>query len=201
MLKKELAKLLDISPAMVSRLSKQGMPVDTLERAQRWRKRHLEPGRVKGSRFDPNAASCEIKAEAPTVSLLLVARQAITTNAALANAADADFDAVELLEPIRVMLRQLPANAAPRMSLRVWLALVDWVLSEKSTLRHATDLESLLDPHEFAARVATLPDGREWLTLACDREEFSVFGLPEYDESEPADCLAGTHHIGDEGGN
>ena len=51
MQQKELASLLDISPAMVSRLAKQGMPTDTLERATRWRKRHLEPGRVKGSKM------------------------------------------------------------------------------------------------------------------------------------------------------
>lgn len=50
----ELAKLLDISPAMVSKLKKQGMPTDDLDRAKRWRKRHLEPGRIKGSRFDPH---------------------------------------------------------------------------------------------------------------------------------------------------
>ena len=47
MQQKELAILLDISPAMVSRLAKRGMPTDTLERAERWRRRHLEPGRVK----------------------------------------------------------------------------------------------------------------------------------------------------------
>lgn len=43
----ELAELLGISPTMVSKLKKRGMPTDSLERAQRWRKRHLEPGRVK----------------------------------------------------------------------------------------------------------------------------------------------------------
>jgi hypothetical protein len=59
---KELAALLDISPAMVSRLKKQGMPTDTLERAQRWRKRHLEPGRIKGSRFGPNRTACPARA-------------------------------------------------------------------------------------------------------------------------------------------
>lgn len=55
MLKKELAKALGISPAMVTKLAARGMPCDTVERAQRWRKRHLEPGRVKGVRFDPTA--------------------------------------------------------------------------------------------------------------------------------------------------
>ena len=52
MQQKELATLLNISPAMVSRLAKRGMPTDTLERAERWRRRHLEPGRVKGARID-----------------------------------------------------------------------------------------------------------------------------------------------------
>ena len=52
MQQKELATLLNISPAMVSRLAKRGMPTDTLERAERWRRRHLEPGRVKGARLD-----------------------------------------------------------------------------------------------------------------------------------------------------
>ena len=51
MQQKELATLLDISPAMVSRLAKRGMPTDTLERAERWRRRHLAPGRGKGARL------------------------------------------------------------------------------------------------------------------------------------------------------
>lgn len=53
MTKKELAELLGISGAMVSRLAKRGMPVDSVERAKRWRRRHLEPGRLKGTRHDP----------------------------------------------------------------------------------------------------------------------------------------------------
>lgn len=54
MLKKELAKALGISPAMVTKLARRGMPVDDVDRAKKWRKRHLEPGRIKGSRYDPN---------------------------------------------------------------------------------------------------------------------------------------------------
>uniref|UniRef100_UPI0035B1637B hypothetical protein n=1 Tax=Hylemonella sp. TaxID=2066020 RepID=UPI0035B1637B len=52
MLKKELAEALGISAAMVSKLAKRGMPTDSVERAQRWRRRHLEPGRVKGVRYE-----------------------------------------------------------------------------------------------------------------------------------------------------
>lgn len=55
MLQKELAEALDISPTMVSKLVKRGMPTDTVERAVRWRKRHLEPGRVKA--YKPAAAA------------------------------------------------------------------------------------------------------------------------------------------------
>lgn len=38
---------------MVSRLAKRGMPVDCVDRAKRWRRRHIETGRMKGVRFDP----------------------------------------------------------------------------------------------------------------------------------------------------
>jgi len=54
MTKKDLALALGISASMVSRLIKRGMPVD-VERAKRWRRRHIEPGRMKGVRHDPNA--------------------------------------------------------------------------------------------------------------------------------------------------
>lgn len=43
----DLARELGISTSMVSRLAKRGMPTDSVERAARWRRRHLEPGRIK----------------------------------------------------------------------------------------------------------------------------------------------------------
>lgn len=55
MKKKDLAHALGISASMVSRLSRRGMPTDCVERAKRWRKRHIEPGRIKGVRFDASA--------------------------------------------------------------------------------------------------------------------------------------------------
>ncbi len=66
MLQKELATALDISPAMVSKLAKRGMPTDTLERAQRWRKRHLEPGRLKARPLDAVAHATPSPGEAET---------------------------------------------------------------------------------------------------------------------------------------
>lgn len=47
---RELAAALGISEQMVSRLRKRGMPTDSIERAERWRRRHLEWARMKQNR-------------------------------------------------------------------------------------------------------------------------------------------------------
>lgn len=52
MTREELATALDISRGALSKLEKRGMPIDSVERARRWRKRHLQPGRMKGVRRD-----------------------------------------------------------------------------------------------------------------------------------------------------
>jgi hypothetical protein len=124
----ELAKLLDISTAMVSRLAKRGMPTDTLERAQRWRKRHLEPGRVKGSRFDPTQttrpaapAPSPDAAAVPGVSVADVEAAGVELDNALA-AGDQAWAEV-MTEQVRDLLRQLPDDANPALSIRVWDAL------------------------------------------------------------------------------
>jgi phage terminase Nu1 subunit (DNA packaging protein) len=58
--RKELAVKLGISASMVTRLARRGMPTDSVDRAQRWRKRHLEPGRMKGARVDTLAATGDV---------------------------------------------------------------------------------------------------------------------------------------------
>lgn len=52
MTRKELAEALGISVVMVGKLHKRGMPIDDVEKAIRWRRRHLEPTRMKGIRSD-----------------------------------------------------------------------------------------------------------------------------------------------------
>lgn len=52
MKKKDLAYALGISAPMVSKLSAKGMPTSSLEAAMSWRRRNLEPGRIKGVRVD-----------------------------------------------------------------------------------------------------------------------------------------------------
>ena len=51
MLQKDLAAALGISGAMVSRLVRRGMPTKSLEAAQRWRRRHLNPAHVVANRW------------------------------------------------------------------------------------------------------------------------------------------------------
>lgn len=47
-----LAELLGISKGAASIQAGRGMPMHSLEAAQAWRKAHLDPARVKGTRFD-----------------------------------------------------------------------------------------------------------------------------------------------------
>jgi len=131
MTKKELAAMLGVSPSMVSRLARRGMPVDTLERAQRWRKRHLEPGRVKGSRFDPNAPDAPQAAPAPRAPTAADAK----LGALLAEISEAGAELEKALSGddrewagamkgvVRALLRMLPAGAWPGLTAPVWLAL------------------------------------------------------------------------------
>jgi len=216
----ELASLLDISTAMVSRLVKRGMPTDTLERAERWRKRHLEPGRVKGSRagtvkkkphqhtHPASPAPCASVQPAPTPAPQHVEAQGVNQagnmsqdrNKAAALAGPTSLAVVELwshatrhaqtsgaahvgemVEELRALLRRLPPDVNPRMALGVWLALTDYATPTDAELRQATDLDTLLDPREFTARLSL--GGTEfcvvWLDLvACDSEGCALNGWP-----------------------
>lgn len=126
MLKKELAQLLGVSESMVSRHSKQGMPTDSVERAQRWRKRHLEPGRVKGIRYDSNAKPAE---KAATRSDL---GQCVALLDEALKAGPVPHDSPILLNT-RHALRTLPdwraAAESSEMPVRVWVRLIAAVSS------------------------------------------------------------------------
>lgn len=54
---KQLAAALGLSPSMVSKLAGRGMPVDSVERAQRWRKAKLPFARMKGNRAGTASAA------------------------------------------------------------------------------------------------------------------------------------------------
>lgn len=132
MLQKDLAKILDISPAMVSKLKKLGMPTDDPVRAQRWRKRHLEPGRIKGSRFDPTqkaqppapmAATLAPVADSGLVTELLAEIEAAGTELDRALSEGDDEWVAVMMQQVRDLLRMLPDGAWPNMTLPVWQVL------------------------------------------------------------------------------
>lgn len=202
MQQKELAKLLGISPAMVSRLKKQNMPTDSLERAQRWRKRHLEPGRIKGSRFDPMqqaqppapmpstpaqaaaAGPADLLAEVETAGDEL--DKALTEN-------DSEWAAV-MVQQARELMRKLPDNAQPRLSLRSWLALVDWFIHPACDILQAPDKATLLNPVQFGMRWHGWPAyplmNEHTLDAACDWRDISVKGWPQYPDDDKLDAAA-----------
>lgn len=190
MMKKELAELLGISGSMVSKLAKRGMPVDSLERAQRWRKRHLEPGRVKGMRYDPDEKTRPPAPARPAVAAkfgggpgvaTLDAVRAVAAAVSSALAEGKQDQAATMFAPLRDLLRTLPGDALPRMPLRVWLALVKYSLHEDAEVRNSPDVCDVLNPEEFAQRVKNdgVKMGPVWLDFACDWSGYSVNGWPE----------------------
>lgn len=197
LLRKDLATELGISGAMVSKLAKRGMPTDSLERAQRWRKRHLEPGRVKGVRFDPNYTPPPAPAPAAPPPVNPAPPTHAETEQKLTRAAEIAakcvgialrVDGLTLIPPLiaelRDGLRELPPGAEPGVPLRVWIALVDWMLRADSEVRSHPDQDQLLTPDQFAALAAQAgdADGLEWLHAACDWNDSSL--LVELDEED-----------------
>ena len=178
---KELAQALGISPGMVSRLAKRGMPTDSLQRAQRWRKRHLEPGRVKGSRFDPAAASAvQTPAPAPALSPIENLVRLAAKMQALAQAANAELievgGCVELvdLEPLRCAMRAWPTEAistAPALPLRVWLALNEFCLLRRSPLWQYPNRDEPMGVARLAQVAGIASNGTSFFVSACDDPE------------------------------
>ncbi len=109
MTRTELAALLGVSPSMVSRLAKRGMPTDDVERARRWRRRHLEPARVKGVRADTreDTAASAGGATADHLAVQLVRRLADL----------AERDPAQWSEDFRVALAAVPLHRRPDLML------------------------------------------------------------------------------------
>lgn len=192
----ELARALGVTPGMVTRYAQRGMPVDTLERAQRWRRRHLELGRMKENRFDPIApvAPPVVLVEpiptvsngpslAQTVANFRYSLELVALGVAVAIIEQhATCDAH--IEHLRELLRGLPDGQNPRLPLCVWVALTEYTLADQSPARYSTDERELLDPDEFSERVGTAVNlgGHQWLEVARDWHGYAVNGYPEEDD-------------------
>lgn len=130
---KDLAEALDISPSMVSQLKKRGMPVDSVDAAERWRRRHLTFARTKGNRAGterPAQAEGAIGKSVPCgrVSDTLVDR---ATAAALARVRalgllGKDALAGDTFEVLRPMLQHAMAAVPPAAREHVQLPLEVW---------------------------------------------------------------------------
>ena len=184
MQQKELAALLDISPAMVSRLAKRGMPTDTLERAERWRRRHLEPGRVKGKRHAPGQPTAPTPAKPASspepvayVSDADVEAVADLVNGALARG-NHDAAAARIVQ-LRGLLAQTGPDARPRLTVRVWLALLIYILHEDAPIRSAPDMGALLTPGECGALSPWPWPASMVIFQACDFDGHSIHGWPD----------------------
>ncbi|MDP1637605.1 MAG: hypothetical protein Q8L62_05930 [Candidatus Nitrotoga sp.] len=190
MQQKELAALLGVSPAIVSRHVKKGMPTDTLERAKKWRKRHLEPSRIKGTRFtpnptsDPHASKTSQPSVAPCVSMADLEALGDLIDGALIRG-NQDMAAIRITQ-LRGLLRQSQDDVRLRLSLRVWLALVDYMLHEEAEVRSAPDVEALLTPVEFGARACPEFPWPVNVVLfdACDWDDNAIYGYPECPDDE-----------------
>ena len=193
MQQKELATLLDISPAMVSRLAKRGMPVDTLERAERWRRRHLEPGRVKGARIDQPASPKPEPPAAPPRPAAYVSDAQIEVAGDLADGAlrrGDQFAADARIVQLRELLPHSAPGASPRMTVRVWLALLVYLLHEDAAIRNAPDMGALVTPEQVGTQF--FPPGNAWpahtvIYEACDFDGNSVFGWPDGEGDDDPD--------------
>lgn len=152
--RKDLALALGISASMVSRLAKRGMPTDNVERAQRWRKRHLEPGRRKDVRMPPGGQPAATALPGEHQPSDLIAAAAGTPDAAAGDheddaAADATAGAGERQQddPRYMESRSSREEAAAR---REWLKLKE----EEGELVRIDQVRAAL-----AARLAPVREG------------------------------------------
>lgn len=181
MLKKELARLLDISPAMVTKLEKRGMPTDTLERAQRWRKRHLEPGRIKGVRFDPSRPATQpahIQAESVERPVQLHGQIRQYGNAIMTTLRHGGLEEIRALSIMETRIRDdlrsgiEPHGSTVRLPLVVWAALVEGrtngVLPDDLPEALRLDGHALLNASDFSEAVRPWADQtpEQWLRIA-----------------------------------
>lgn len=139
----DLAKALGLAPSAVTKLKKQGMPIDSVQSAMEWRRRNV--------RFDmrtkqPPAPSVDAAAQRVT-ALSLLALQALECG---------EFQVVET--ELRAALQALPLDADVSMPLEVWDGLTGHIFEKVASSPNYEGAE--LDDREAAAM------GKFWLGIA-----------------------------------
>ena len=99
------------------------------------------------------------------------------------------------IQQVRDLLRLTPDDAQPRLSLRVWVALCDYVLMLDGVLERATNPAELLTPIQFCGRwrpgQPTYPlQNHHTLSHACDWNDHAINGWPTYPDDDKLDAMA-----------
>jgi hypothetical protein len=147
-----IARDLGISPGMVSRLKRQGMPVHALEAARAWRAANLDLSRM---RPDPSVQAANAS------ELLLLAREALRVGR------------FELVAPdLRAAMRAVPLTHRHTLSMGfdLWEALVG--PDALKTIRKLTDPTATGEESDDGADVGDAPAEEFVYALACGEVRF-----------------------------
>lgn len=110
-----LAELLGIAKSSVTEQAARGMPTDSLEAAQAWRRRNIDPARMKGNRLDAYYQSPR-RASPPPLDWFALAANSLEL-AALALEAGQSIEA--LIPNLRAALRNVPEHERAALPLPV----------------------------------------------------------------------------------
>ncbi len=178
---KELAAGLGISGAMVSRLLRRGMPDDSIDRAMRWRKRHLQTGRMKGVKRGTERTPAQGAPAGPTP----------VAPTAPASDLDAERDLFLDEDPEDAPIRQFKEARDRKEHYQAELARLEFerqcgtlmqasevmrVIADAATTLRA-NLEAL--PAKMAHRIASLPDEAAIEAALADEIEQALQGLAD----------------------
>ena len=144
---------------------------------------------MKGVRFDPG------RAKAPPPAKPARPPEARASDSDLEAAADLldgalvrgnDAAAADRTMQLRDLLSQAAPDASPRLTVRVWLALLDYMLHPEAEIRATTDRGRMENPEECGALVC--PD-HPWsadmvLVESIDYDNHSTLGWPDDDGTE-----------------
>ncbi len=185
---KELAEALGITPSAVSQLAKRGMPTDSVERANRWRRKHLQRGRMKGVRRDTLPT-------APMVSDASIEQAFDDTDPELFDGLDDDEQEIEVFKRSRDKREHYQAELA-RIALEketgklMRAEQVLWMMRDAGTTLR-TSLEQI--GSRLAPVLAQMTDERT-VKLTIDREVESVLSEVSRRFDQMARQSEGTRH-------
>ena len=92
---------------------------------------------------------------------------------------DQDLAAARIVQ-LRELLPHAAPDASPRLAVRVWLALLDYMTHEEAEIRNAPDMGALLTPGECGALFTRSPWAAHTVIFeACDFDGNSIFGWPD----------------------